>query len=257
VSGLIKDDMEHRAERRFALEVPVSTRERGSHQMPATLLDLSCGGCRIGNAGLSRAAENDVFIRIPGLESLSAQVRWTKGSSAGLAFDRALHPAVFQRIATLHRSGIAAPVESAFAPRAGATEAARARPAASRRDQIIGGYTIPDPGVLLDKQPAEGGKSIFTLVRRNTARNADHRHEPRFLAPTDAEFRLGDGADLPIVANLSASGIMASGELSQEIGDTLEVRFSGHEPIWGTVIWKRGRQFGLSLPPDSIALEAA
>lgn len=257
---IASENLEHRAEGRFALEVPVSTRQRGSHQMPATLHDLSCGGCRIGNACLARSAEDEIFIRIPGLESLPARVCWTDGSAAGLQFERALHPAVFQRITALHRHGSREPAGTGYEPANDTVVAIaprRERPAGSRRDQIVGGYVIPDPGVLLDKNPADGGKSMFTLVRRNTARNADHRHEQRFPAPAEIEVRVGDRAELTTVANLSTCGVMAAGDLAQEIGDSIEVRFSGHEPIWGTVIWKRGRQFGISLPPESIELDAA
>lgn len=251
--------IERRDAARFAMDVPVSTRERGSHQMPATLLDLSVGGCLLSNACWSRAADAEVFVRIPDLESLSARVAWSEGSRAGLAFERPLHPAVFLRITSLHRQGGTSRQEPPYDPTVAAMipRQPQERPAGSRRDQIIAGYTLPDPGMLLDKRPAEGGKSIFTLVRRNTARNADHRHEPRFPAPLATEVRLGDRADLTVVANLSASGVMAEGDVLREIGDPIEIRFSGHEPILATVIWKRGRQFGLSLPPDSIALDAA
>lgn len=248
---------EQRSEGRFALEVPVSIRKRGAHQVPSTLHDLSSGGCRIGGMYLSPDGENDVFVRIPGLESLSSRVCWTEEGNSGLMFERRLHPAVFQRMISLHGQGSApVPTEAYPAGKPDATiEHSRPRPAGSRRDQIMAGFVMPDPGLLLNKTPVDGGKSIFTLVRRNTARNSDHRHEPRYPAPSEASVSVGP-ADRPAeISNISGSGIMASGELGQEIGDTLEVRFAGCEPIWGTVIWKRGERFGLSLPSDSIALE--
>ncbi|ANY20057.1 PilZ domain protein [Tsuneonella dongtanensis] len=245
---------ERRCEGRFSLEVTAAVRKRGASQVPATLHELSTAGCRIGGMHLIPDPDADVFVRIPGLESLTARVCWTEEGRSGLIFERRLHPAVFQRLISLHGHGAPpAPMLSWTAP-SRPQDPPKERPSGSRRDQIRSGYVVPDPGLLLDKQPIEGGKSIFTLVRRNTARMSDHRHEPRYPAPDDAEMAIGP-ADRPAeIANISGSGVMASGSIGQEIGETLEVRFAGCQPIWGTIIWKRGEQFGLSLPKDSIML---
>jgi hypothetical protein len=241
---------EQRQEARFALEVPASVRRRGGGQVPATLYDLSCGGCSIGGVHLPPDPEGDVFVRIPGLESLTTRVCWTEQGKSGLVFERRLHPAVFQRLISLHGHGATpAPALSYSAP-----APVGEPPGGSRREQIRAGFVIPEPGLLLDKQPADGGKSMITLVRRNTARQADHRHEPRYPAPDDAAVAVGPRDRPAEIANISGSGIMAWGTVGQEIGESLEVRFTGCEPIWATVIWKRGEQFGLSLPRDSIML---
>jgi hypothetical protein len=174
-----RGETEQRQEARFALEVPASVRRRGAGQLPATLCDLSCGGCSVGGAYLPPDPANDVFVRIPGLESLATRVCWTTEGKSGLVFERRLHPAVFQRLISLYGHGLPpAPALSCSTPQASA-DAARPHPGGSRRDQIKAGYVTPDPGLLLGKQPIEGGKSIFTLVRRNTAHQADHRNEPR------------------------------------------------------------------------------
>lgn len=214
---------EQRQEARFALEVPASVRRRGLGQTPATLYDLSCGGCSVGGTYLPPDPANDVFVRIPGLESLASRVCWTTEGKSGLVFERRLHPAVFQRLISLHGGGLPpAPALSCSTPQA-AVEAARPHPGGSRRDQIKAGYVTPEPGLLLGKQPIEGGKSIFTLVPRNTARQADHRNEPRYPAPGDASVAVGPRDRPAEIANISRSGIMAAGDLGQEIGDTLEV----------------------------------
>lgn len=245
---------EQRQEARFALEVAASVRRRGASQMPATLYDLSCGGCSVGGALLPPGRNDDVFVRIPGLESLSTRVRWSEDGRNGLEFERRLHPAVFQRLISLHGHGtMPAPTLTYSAP-VPPTETPRERPGSSRREQIMGGFVMPEHGLLLDKQPVAGGKSLFSLVRRNTARQADHRHEPRYPAPDDASVAVGPQDRPAEIANISSSGIMALGKVGQEIGDSLAVHFAGCEPIWGTLIWKRGDQFGLSLPRDSIML---
>jgi hypothetical protein len=236
------------------MTIPISARERGSHQMPAQLIDLSCGGCRIAGVFLSRSMDKPVWIRIPGLESLTTARAWSSDGSHGLAFERPLHPAVFQRIANLYAAGdtsvahASAPVLAVAKPHP---------PSSSRIEQIKAGYVLPDPGVLLDKRPMAGGKSLMTLVRRNTARKADHRGEPRFPAPEAVELVVGLGRERLEVENLSRGGLMASGRCANEIGDRVEVRFAGCEAIWGTVIWRRGEQLGMSLPAGSIELEEA
>ncbi|MGN3973816.1 PilZ domain-containing protein [Tsuneonella sp. SYSU-LHT278] len=260
-------DVEQREDCRVPLELAVSVRERGGHKMPATLLDLSCGGCRIKGAFLSAASDEDIWVRIPGLESLPTRMRWAHEGTSGLMFDRRLYPAVFQRMVSLHGQGSAPgpmPAPSIadvppFPPRDTAVPipAPAVRPSASRREQIRAGYVIPEPGVLMDKKPAEGGKSIFTLVRRNTARTSDHRHEPRFPAPPEMDIAIGPANMSPHVANVSASGIMLAADTPAEIGDTVEVHFAQFPPITGSIVWKRVGSFGVALPPGSIDLTEA
>lgn len=260
-------DIEQRDDFRAPLEVAISVRERGGHKLPATLLDLSCGGCRIKGAFLARSSDDDVWVRIPGLESLPTRMRWAEEGTSGLMFDRKLHPAVFQRMVAVHGQGDAPgpvpaypPAQSNASPSPERFEPAPApavRPSASRREQIRAGYVIPDPGMLLDKKPVEGGKSIFTLVRRNTARTSDHRHEPRFPAPPEMDLAIGHASMSLHVANVSASGLMLATGTAAEIGDPVEVRFSQFPPIEGSIVWKRNNSFGIALPPDSIDLTEA
>ncbi|MCT2558609.1 PilZ domain-containing protein [Tsuneonella sp. YG55] len=258
-------DVEQREDIRAPLEVAISVRERGGHKMPATMLDLSCAGCRIKGAPLTRGTE-DIWVRIPGLESLPARICWAEEGANGLEFERKLHPAVFQRMIAILGSGKPPGPVAAFdqddAPSPHRTDRESAappppRPSASRREQIRAGYVIPDPGMLLEKKPVEGGKSIFTLVRRNTARTSDHRHEPRFPAPPEIDLAIGFASMSPHIANVSASGLMLATETSCEIGDPVEVRFANFPPIEGTIVWKRADSFGVALPPESIDLTEA
>lgn len=253
----LQREAEQRQDARCTLEIPASVRRRGASQIPATLYDLSCGGCRMTGVSLKPSRHDDVFVRIPGLESLATRVCWTGDGKSGLTFERRLHPAVFQRLVSLHGQGTTPGPALSWSAPAQTTQPPSRRPGGSRRERILGGHIAPAPGLLLDKQPADGGKSILTLVRRLSPRWANHRLEPRHAAPDDASFAVGPHGRPAEIANISRSGIMATGVVGQGIGETIEVRFAGCEPISGTVIWKRGEQFGLALPPDSILLAEA
>ena len=66
------------------------------------LRDLSPDGCMI--ELVERPAMDEVMqVRLPGLETLQARVRWIDGYVAGLKFERAIHPAVFELL--LQRMG--------------------------------------------------------------------------------------------------------------------------------------------------------
>lgn len=90
------DGPEQRRASRFAVSLDVSVRAKGSRQVPATLTSMSRFGCRIAGPALSRA-DHLVWVRIPGLESQAAELRWSDQSGAGLEFRHPLHVAVADR----------------------------------------------------------------------------------------------------------------------------------------------------------------
>ncbi|MEW9855538.1 PilZ domain-containing protein [Novosphingobium sp. M1R2S20] len=63
----------------------------------ARLEDLSPGGFRIARLPSARA-ELPLRIRIPGLQLLSAEIRWVRDGAVGCAFAEPLHVAVFDHI---------------------------------------------------------------------------------------------------------------------------------------------------------------
>lgn len=63
----------------------------------ARLEDLSPGGFRIARLPAIRP-ELPLRIRIPGIQLLSAHVRWTRGGAVGCEFTEPLHVAVFEHI---------------------------------------------------------------------------------------------------------------------------------------------------------------
>ena len=82
-----------RADVELIAEVRVGTGSWG----PVRLLDVSEKGFRL--AWLPRAEEGvPVKIRIPGLEQLSAVVRWRNETGVGCAFERPLSIYVFEHL---------------------------------------------------------------------------------------------------------------------------------------------------------------
>lgn len=63
----------------------------------ARLDDLSPGGFRIANLPAARA-ELPLRIKIPGLQLLSAEIRWIREGAVGCAFAEPLHIAIFEHL---------------------------------------------------------------------------------------------------------------------------------------------------------------
>ncbi|NTZ43841.1 hypothetical protein G7A66_12250 [Altererythrobacter sp. SALINAS58] len=88
-----KSEIEQRRASRFTLDQDINVRAKGSRQMWATLTSLSRFGCRVAGASLSRS-DDLVWVRISGLESQAAELRWSEDGEAGLEFRYPLHVAV-------------------------------------------------------------------------------------------------------------------------------------------------------------------
>ena len=88
-----------RAER-VSFDMPVRYRHEG---LRATiwLKNLTCGGARVeGITGLRAGDELTLFV--PTLKPKAARVAWTLGQSAGIEFERSLHPDVFEALVNAH-----------------------------------------------------------------------------------------------------------------------------------------------------------
>lgn len=90
-----------RASPRMQLVLPARCRSRSGFVDRVMISDISAGGCRIDSLGLVMGVGDLVVVRPEGLEGLTGVIRWIKGHSAGIAFDRALYPAVVDH---LHRT---------------------------------------------------------------------------------------------------------------------------------------------------------
>jgi len=240
-----------RDERRRAGRAPVSfqisIRERGRNQQSARITDLSPLGCAASETFLV-AEQQTVWVRLPGLESQVATLRWARDGSAGFAFDHPLHPLVFARFATSATGdGQAGRLRNPLAMQA--HEAST-----SRKAQILGGWADPSERILARKQPQPDGKSFSGLIRRRSARVADHRRERRYPPPGGTTGSVEVAQHRAKILNLSASGLQVEFAARAEIGSLLPVVFEGFDGLTGQVVWARGGQLGLALPRDSIDL---
>ena len=86
-----------RANARAALCVMCEVRQGTRPWQRVVLEDLSATGFRI--AGLSNPDyTKNLSIRIPGMQLLTAQLRWQEGRFIGCAFAAPLHVAVFEHL---------------------------------------------------------------------------------------------------------------------------------------------------------------
>lgn len=97
----LKPPKSRKAER-VSLTISAGLRQRGAATVTVRILDLSTHGFRI-DTHLNMQIGTQIWLRLPGLESVPAHVAWVHGHSAGCAFDRPLHPAVLDML--VQRSG--------------------------------------------------------------------------------------------------------------------------------------------------------
>jgi PilZ domain-containing protein len=72
-------------------------RQRGASGVTVQMLDLSIHGFRAATH-LELVPGTDIWLKLPGLESLHARVVWMRGHLLGGEFVRPLHPAVLDMI---------------------------------------------------------------------------------------------------------------------------------------------------------------
>jgi hypothetical protein len=86
-----------RAARRLDVRLKASLRETGCSKFTIDVKDLSVTGCRI-ETSFTLTPGTSVWITIPGLAALEAEVAWAKGFSYGCRFYQSLHIAVLDHI---------------------------------------------------------------------------------------------------------------------------------------------------------------
>lgn len=95
---------ENRATLRRPVKLDARLRDRGARPFAIIVADLSPTGFR---AEVAYSLHNGtvVWIMLPGLSALEAEIAWQRGAQVGGRFRRSLHPAVFEHICELSRAG--------------------------------------------------------------------------------------------------------------------------------------------------------
>ena len=83
---------------RLPLSADVDFRRRKQTHYVIGMHDLTTHGCRISSPERLDSGER-VWVQLPSLQSLCANVKWTNSWQSGVEFERPLHPAVFNMMA--------------------------------------------------------------------------------------------------------------------------------------------------------------
>lgn len=79
---------------RVALSADIDFRRIGDHRHRVHILDFSPHGCRIESPVVVRP-DDIIWISLPGIEMMQAQICWVDLWIAGVEFDTPMHEAVF------------------------------------------------------------------------------------------------------------------------------------------------------------------
>lgn len=217
---------ERRTMRRAACTVDITVRQRGCFAVAGETADLTPYGARLAGAGPFER-DSEVWLRLPGLESQTVRVVWSRGATTGVAFDQPLHAAVFAR----------------FLPSEGRLSVVDWPPAAP--------MTAPT-GVarLAWRERIERG-----LGAGPESRPSEHRCEERFAETLrTGPMRVTISSYPAQVRDVSSSGLKIAATLEVEVGARVAVEFEGFEAMAGVIVWRRDDEIGLSLPPESLDL---
>ncbi|WP_343343896.1 PilZ domain-containing protein [Sphingomicrobium sp. XHP0239] len=92
-----------RRQPRIDLEAQVSSRRAGRHPYPTTITNLSPGGCCLELPFGAMVGER-IWVTLPGLAPIEAQVGWSGRHLTGCIFSTPLHAAVFETLLTRMQS---------------------------------------------------------------------------------------------------------------------------------------------------------
>ena len=247
------DFVERRSIRRESVPMDISIRERSRSARPARMIDFNANGCRIAGNGLLVAA-NQLWIKLEGLESQGAAVVWCDGKEVGVSFERPLHSSVAARFLPSVSQPRPSQVASNDEPLCIPASMLAGDELLSRRERIMQGVVATEGSPLKTKKQPTGGNVMGTITRR-IARNTDHRFEERFAdAVSNAPMTLCLNGSAVGIDNVSASGLKVRAEMEDDIGAEIAIRFEGFPAMAGRLVWRNASEAGISLPPDSIAL---
>ena len=236
--------VERRRQGRAPIALAVALRERGRSAMDARLVDFSALGCRIDGLIVGHGYAQ-VWIKLPGLETIAGQRMWNAGNLSGIVFDTALHPAVAARFMPAPGSHAAAALDHPLGSH---------DPLLSRREQIVAGIAAVDQSPL-QRRKRPSGLGMSGRISRAVTRNVDHRAERRYADAIPEGTALAIGGENVTVLNVSPSGLKIGGARSEaEIGDNIDLAFEGFPAMTGQLVWINGTEAGIALPEASIEL---
>ena len=90
-------DKKPRKAERVSLRADVDFRRAGDHRYRVNILDLSPAGCRM-ELPVNVETGDTIWISLPSLESIQAEVCWVKEWTVGVEFTRPLYPSVFELV---------------------------------------------------------------------------------------------------------------------------------------------------------------
>ena len=232
--------VERRTMRRAVCALDVTVRQRGRFAVAAATADLTPYGARLSGAGPFEL-NSEMWLRLPGLESLTVRVIWSHGPTTGIAFNQPLHTAVFARF--LPAQSRLTLVDAPMAPIPLPANIAQL----PRREQIVRGYGAMQEGAQRHlKKPTGGG--LAETIRRTVTRHAEHRGEERSVdMHRTGPMRVTVGKQSAQVRNLSASGLKIAATLDADVGTRVTVEFEGFGTMAARVVWRSTEEIGLSL----------
>ncbi|WP_422343168.1 PilZ domain-containing protein [Parasphingorhabdus sp.] len=94
---------EYRGAAREIIEAEIFVRQLNSQLFRATLSDISTSGFKM-TSYTDLDQNKPVYIRLPGMQTLSATIRWNDYQEYGCAFNNQLHPAVLEHLVSKLRA---------------------------------------------------------------------------------------------------------------------------------------------------------
>lgn len=94
---LADSDKTPRKAERVPLRADVDFRRTGDHRYRVNILDFSPEGCRM-ELPVNVSPGDTIWISLPGIESIQAEVCWVKEWTVGVEFSRPLYPSVFELV---------------------------------------------------------------------------------------------------------------------------------------------------------------
>lgn len=243
------DFIEQRRARRTPAVIECSVRERSRSALKGMVADLSPLGCRIESPTMALTG-NQLWVRLPGLESMIGTVIWSNGHLAGVMFDQPLHPAVAARFmpdqATLAVANDTGELANNVIPFS---------PLLSRREKIVAGIANQSLSPLsARKQPLRS--SMLRMISRTVPRRIDLRAEERHADQAlTGPMALAVAGQPARVADVSSSGLRVTATIEAEIGQQLTIDFAGFDSIEGRLVWMGGGEAGFSLPTGALDLD--